>query len=324
MPTQRIYRSTDSGAPVLTGQAGSMVNLLQKCLVDGYGSKTAAGWTRPYTGTNKAAFQNAVAAGGTGMFLRVVDSAAQHATVQVYATMTTVDAGSNVAPATAHLASGVAWKKSISSDSTARAWVLVADELTLYLCVTAGQEDTYQFSGFYGAGDIESDVAGDVWRYFVFGHVAPTDGGIGAGLGALTPSGAQFTASAAGSDQAFWIARGPAGSGNATTLAVLFPPAAATYPIGGGYNGMANPSPGGAHEYWTPAVLVHEGTVRGTLRGIHVPLSSLVGVAEGTLRTGMAGQPDDSEILIVRHGAHALYSEGYTDGHAGVEIGVPW
>ncbi|MGE3907973.1 MAG: hypothetical protein AB7K36_01385, partial [Chloroflexota bacterium] len=62
MTTTRIYRSTDSGAPVLTGQAGSLLNLLDKCLVDGYGSKAAAGWSRPYTGTNKTAYRNSVAA----------------------------------------------------------------------------------------------------------------------------------------------------------------------------------------------------------------------------------------------------------------------
>ena len=52
--TVRIYKSTDSGAPTLTGQAFSLISLLLACLVDGYGSKAAAGWTKPYTGTNLA------------------------------------------------------------------------------------------------------------------------------------------------------------------------------------------------------------------------------------------------------------------------------
>jgi hypothetical protein len=43
--TVRIYRSTDGSAPVLTGQAGKLTDLLDAILVNGYGSKTAAGWT---------------------------------------------------------------------------------------------------------------------------------------------------------------------------------------------------------------------------------------------------------------------------------------
>ena len=36
-----IYTSDDAGAPVLDGTNGSLINLLDKCLVTGYGSKAA-------------------------------------------------------------------------------------------------------------------------------------------------------------------------------------------------------------------------------------------------------------------------------------------
>ena len=55
--TVRLYRSTDGSAPTLSGTAGDLINLLDKCLVSGYGSSTAAGWTKPYTSTNAAAFR---------------------------------------------------------------------------------------------------------------------------------------------------------------------------------------------------------------------------------------------------------------------------
>lgn len=39
--TPTIYRSTDTGAPIVTAARGSIVNLLTKCLVNGYGSTRA-------------------------------------------------------------------------------------------------------------------------------------------------------------------------------------------------------------------------------------------------------------------------------------------
>lgn len=39
------YRSDDVGAPTLDSSQGSLLTVLRACLVDGYGSKAAAGWT---------------------------------------------------------------------------------------------------------------------------------------------------------------------------------------------------------------------------------------------------------------------------------------
>lgn len=41
--TVRVYRWDDASAPTLTGQLGSLITLLDAVLVNGYGSKTAAG-----------------------------------------------------------------------------------------------------------------------------------------------------------------------------------------------------------------------------------------------------------------------------------------
>lgn len=70
----RFYLSTDEGAPVVAGNdRTSMVRLLKKCLIDGYGSKTpAGGWTMPFVNAEgtQAAFRNDSAA-GTGFFLGI-------------------------------------------------------------------------------------------------------------------------------------------------------------------------------------------------------------------------------------------------------------
>lgn len=39
-----VYRWDDPGAPQLTQTHGSAVDVLKKCLIDGYGTKSAAGW----------------------------------------------------------------------------------------------------------------------------------------------------------------------------------------------------------------------------------------------------------------------------------------
>ena len=47
LPTQvRSYKSTDSGAPVLSGSVGALISLLDSCLVNGYGSGSVQSITR--------------------------------------------------------------------------------------------------------------------------------------------------------------------------------------------------------------------------------------------------------------------------------------
>lgn len=62
-----IYRSTDTGAPALPASgnynaANFYIELIKKCLVDGYGSKPGAGWSVVYDdttpGKRRAAFSN--------------------------------------------------------------------------------------------------------------------------------------------------------------------------------------------------------------------------------------------------------------------------
>lgn len=53
----KVYRSTDTSAPVLNGSVGTFINVLDACLVNGYGDKTSMGWTKEYSGTNTASYQ---------------------------------------------------------------------------------------------------------------------------------------------------------------------------------------------------------------------------------------------------------------------------
>ena len=64
-----VYRWDDAGAPQITGRTpAEIIDVLKKCLVDGYGSKAPLGWTMPFedSGNYKAVFRNSPAAGGSG------------------------------------------------------------------------------------------------------------------------------------------------------------------------------------------------------------------------------------------------------------------
>lgn len=322
MTTTRIYRSTDSGAPVLTGQQGSLLNLLDKCLVDGYGAKTAAGWSRPYTGTNKTAYRNSVAAGGTGMYLRVLDDGsgtggAREALVRCYLTMSDVDTGTVETPTVAQLAASIVWRKSNSADSTARAWVLVADELTMYLTTDEGYAPALM-----AAGDIVSYVPGDAYGFFLAGRSTQSGASsYGEGRGLVLRSTTWATPTANG----LYLARGIAGTGDPVAAAI--PTLAGTSmgagnAIGGaGNNQITSPAPGTALDMWIPAWVQSEGTVRGHFPGLYVPLHDMTGVSGGTDYPDPPGLAAGAVLTALRAKVSGTPGD---DGHLCVESALPW
>lgn len=184
MPAPVVYKSSDASAPTLDGTAGSLIAVLDGCLVNGYGSKAAAGWTKPYSGTNTAVYLPSA-----GHYLDVNDAGAgaattQEATVRGYESMTAVATGTNPFPTTAQSASpGLYIRKSATATSTARGWVLIADAYTFHLFVltgdTASMYFTFTFGRFY------SFKSGDTYRSMIYARSATGTGtsGIGSGLG---------------------------------------------------------------------------------------------------------------------------------------------
>lgn len=163
--TVRIYRSTDSGAPTLSGEAGKLINVLDACLVNGYGSKAAAGWTKPYSGTNKAVYRQP--AGTNQQYLRVDDSNAQYGLCVGYEAMTDVDTGTGPYPTAAQMASGVYSYKSTAANTTARAWMLATNGDIFYLFVDSSGSKTVIGGIFFGG--INSRKSGDAYRNIIIG-----------------------------------------------------------------------------------------------------------------------------------------------------------
>ena len=227
-----FLHNLQSGAPQLDGLAGSLIGILDACLVSGFGLQAAtitvasgvatlttplahgfelhqvvevagatpsglngrqrvisrttaaitfdatgiadgaatgsitvklapAGWSKVYSGTNKAAYRSNNVS-GSQTFLRVDDTVGRNARVVGYETMSDIDTGEGPFPTAAQLSGGGWWPKSNSATSAARAWTVVANDRTVYLHTGCG--DSAGSSGsVWGFGDFASYKVGDVF-----------------------------------------------------------------------------------------------------------------------------------------------------------------
>lgn len=164
-----IYRATDAGAPTLDGLAGSLLAVLSACLVDGYGAKAAAGWTKPFTGTDKAVFKQG---GVGGLHLRIDDSAGQAASMRGYEAMSDVDTGTDPFPTVAQMASGLFIYKSQTASAVVRDWIVGADERTFWIYIsysTAVGVFTSTANTLCYFGDVQGADLSDDWAVYIVG-----------------------------------------------------------------------------------------------------------------------------------------------------------
>ena len=135
MASPVVYRWDDANAPVARGGRTSLIEILTACLVDGYGDKPGAGWTRPYINTDGtvAAFRNNPTT-GTGFWLRVDNTTStNYAQVQGFEAMTSESAG--LLP---FVSTPLYMYMSTVSTTTPRPWVLIADDRLFHLIVWPG------------------------------------------------------------------------------------------------------------------------------------------------------------------------------------------
>lgn len=176
--TVRVFRSTDASAPVLDGVAGSLVGVLDACLVSGYGATVAAGWTIAYTAVNQRVYT--MGAGGTGFSLEVNDAGpgsygGREARAWGIEAPTGLGAGTGRFPSTGQTAVGsgdaVCIKKSSTADGTARPWTIVADENVFYLFVDTGDYTTVSPVTYpFMFGDIAPYSSSDNWNCLIIGR----------------------------------------------------------------------------------------------------------------------------------------------------------
>lgn len=186
--TVRLYRSTDASAPTLNGQAGSLCTVLDACLVNGYGSQTAAGWSIAYTATNKRAYKQG--AGGnhpSGIHLYVDDTGpgagvGREARVCGFETMSAITpVGTGQFPNSTQSAIGVGClviRKSSLATADARTWYLVADAWTFYLFVETGDAGVPTLCAYgFAFGDFKSYKSGDAYAQMIIGRTGENTGG---------------------------------------------------------------------------------------------------------------------------------------------------
>jgi len=168
-----IYRSTDDGAPTLNGYSGSLVTVLNAVLVDGYGTKSGAGWTKEYSGVSGAVESRAAYRGGAGtqFYLHVNDSGPtvqNHARINGYESMTHIDSGTNSFPSVSQGLGGyVSARKSSAVSATARTWIIAADNRTFYMFILTG-DSTYYYGWMFG--DFYSYVNEDQYNCMIIGQ----------------------------------------------------------------------------------------------------------------------------------------------------------
>lgn len=280
-----VYKSTDTSAPTLTGQAGSLITLLDAVLVNGYGSKSAAGWTKAYSGTNKAAYRLGA---GTQHYMRVIDdgtTSAAYARVVGYETMSDVDTGTNPMPSAAQQSGGLYLHKSSTADSTARPWMIVACDRAIYIFIehsstVLGSTPAAAHAGYF-FGDVKSYKTGDAYQCGTMLSISSS---------ASSPSiiGAVGFNTTWGALGGHYVSRAYTQTGNAIAVAKMVARTAHGASVLGQNSQYQYPDPVTGALDLSPALLTEPGTgstgvTRGQYPGLFEPLHNLPGNVYDTL-----------------------------------------
>jgi hypothetical protein len=126
------------------------------------------GWSKPLSGTDKAAYMQGDLDFSSGSLLRIDDSADIYAVVVGYESMTDIDTGVNKFPLDVQMPDGLVWKKSDSAGVGSRPWIIVGDESGFYLFVQ-WFGDFPGFSSAWYFGDVASWRIGDANRCAITG-----------------------------------------------------------------------------------------------------------------------------------------------------------
>lgn len=288
-----IYRSTDADAPQLTGQAGSLVTVLDAVLVDGYGvgvdAKRPAGWTREFTAANKRVYRNSLIR-GTGTYLRIDDTGSEQladprcAWLRAFETMANVDVGTNPCPTDVQLGRGIQVMKSASANASLIDWVIVACDRYAYLFISPLTTNVIGWAGVarcpYFFGDFDSNAPGDDFNFMVTGIATQTFSTNATGIGGMYST--VSLGSNISSNSVCYVLRPYDSVIGAVVISLTAPRSYGSTTSGtlGGGGPTPNPVTGGL--LFEPAFL-HEGAMlpRGTFPGLlaplnHVPFDDLV------------------------------------------------
>ncbi|MCL7422513.1 MAG: hypothetical protein M8364_16605 [Methylobacter sp.] len=223
-------------------------------------AKAGSGWTKPYSDTNKAAYQQG--SGSNGFYLYVDDTGTTAARAVGYETMSSItDTTGNAFPTEVQYSGGLYLPK--SNGSTDREWIIVATESDIYFWINVTGTITSSALSFFG--DFISEKNGDAFAT-VFIACTSANPISGNGVASTTPS---ITAAMVG----HFIARTAAQTGTSVTAGKHINHVAAKAASYAGSNGLPYPTMNGVLKYCL--IYIHESViadVRGQLPGVLAPL----------------------------------------------------
>lgn len=191
------YSSNDPDGPgPINGQTGSLIRILDACLVNGYTGKAAAGWTKPFP-TLSSSVAAYTMPSGSQMSVLVNDSgwnataAGRDAIAVGWETLTALTSSAGlILPMSLTGSHGngfgqfpfvgqvnpqghLSWRKSATADATPRNWFMLADAYSMNLFLISGDARVSSFNGLYHVcifGDIFSlKGTSDIGRCFIYG-----------------------------------------------------------------------------------------------------------------------------------------------------------
>jgi len=144
-------------------------------------------WEKTFSGTNKAAYRSTDLA-STRIFMRVDDSNALYAIVDMYESMTDVDTGTGKSLQTVY------WKGSDVATTSARPWQIASDSRKIWF--SARWHGTYPTAGsLYEFGDDISLKEGDAFNCVLSGHTISSGTSLGTNISTMQVNGAEGTPS---------------------------------------------------------------------------------------------------------------------------------
>ena len=288
-----IYRWDDPGAPPpLNGQsnANTLINVLDACLVTGYGNKAPAGWSKPFTAANQAAFRQG--AGSHGFYMHLDASPLWHDKVRGYESMTAIDAGTNPFPTVAQRSDFIAARSS-SSDASGHAWLVAADARRFFLWMNyhgslAQGLASIMYQPAFFFGDLESPNSADVFNTLISGGIS-------------NATNTYLGYASHGATNADYMPRNFAGAvGSVAVMKTTHLPFQGTSYIGAMANAPAYPDPVTGGLLLSPIEVFDVSGVisRGVLPGIWAPGHNLPGNS-GDVLTGVNGPLAGKRLMLL-------------------------
>lgn len=341
-----LYQSTDPGAPVLSGQAGALLDVLDACLVNGYGTKPAAGWGIAFSADNKRVYRPGPSAKAR-KYLRINDTGSltggtREVSVKGFHAMTDVDTGTTPFPDPSQVSlseNALFVRKSSSTGSTARLWRIFADDRTAILFADqTGANPPAFFSAYFG--EFYSYTPNDAHGFCIIARQHENDTNT---YRENLPSSVWSQVAATGGLRTSWLGHYLAGGISGLPSSVTFAKVGGVF---GRFSSDANPGNpyddilGGVASFpnaadgatlLAPFLMITSETgqfcLRGHLRGLHQFCHLSTGVNDGDIISGQGELAGRSFMLCKRVYTRSVNSgtgeTWYMSGAIAVEISQP-